>query len=118
MSVDTHRAKGKYAKYRIKKLSPTHLDILEALNEAGEAKTSGALEEPVNKKRHARGEKGIVKQPQMTGRLSEMGRIKLVAMTYSDIFIDEEVPTFRFKKTPVWTITDKGKRAVELRRMP
>ena len=119
MSVDTHRPKGKYAKYKIKKLSPTHLDILEALNEAGEAMTSRALEEPVKKRRHARGEKGIIKQPQITGRLSEMGRIGLVKMWYAEVqVVDEKIPSFRFRKTPVWAITEKGREALNLGKIP
>jgi len=101
--IDTHRHKREYAKYKIKRLSSTHLDILEALKEAGAWRSSEALEEPVTKKRFARGGKRKVKQSQIVGRLSEMGRIGLVEL-------DED--------EWIWRITDKGKRALELRRIP
>jgi len=101
--IDEHRHKREYAKKKIRKLAPTHLDILEALNEAGAWRSSEALEEPVTKKRFARGGKRKVKQSQISGRLSELGRIGLVE-------VDEE--------EWIWMITEKGKRALKLRRIP
>lgn len=117
--IDEHRAKGEYAIYKVKKLRPINFDILEVLKETGEPLTSRAATSLVHKKRKARREKGYKSQGQISGRLSEMGRIGLVRMFYAKVrLVDEETMEFNFRKTPHWEITDKGKRALELRRIP
>ena len=117
--IETHRAKGEYAKYKIKSLATTHLIILEVLNEAGKPVTTREIVKPANEKRQARGEKGTILQPQITGRLSELGRVGLVEMHYADVrVVDEEIPSFRFRKTPVWVITEKGREALKLGKIP
>lgn len=114
-----HRAKGEYAIYKVKKLRQINFGILEVLNEAGKPLTSRALTSLIHKKRKARGEKGYKSQGQISGRLSEMGRIGLVRMFYAKVrLVDQEAMQFRFRKTPHWEITSRGRKALELERIP
>lgn len=119
-AIDTMaRKKGEYAEYKIKALSPTHLTVLSVLTEADKPLTSRKMTTLVNARRRERGERGRKTNSQVTGRLSELGRVGLVKMSYSKVRLqDEKIMQFRFVKKPVWTITGKGKRAFELRRIP
>jgi len=119
MNIDEHRAKGEYAIYKVKKLRPINFDILEVLKKAGKPLTSRTTTSRVHKKRKPLGEKGYKSQGQISGRLSEMGRVGLVRMFYAEVkLVDEETMEFKFRKTPHWEITSRGRKALELKRIP
>jgi len=101
--------KGRGAHYakEIEQLSPLHMEILRILHEVGPGtkRKVGAI---LAQRGHA------VSGNSLSGRLSELRGLGLVTMRYQEVKVyDKKTMTFRFKRTPVWSLTVKGKWVVE-----
>lgn len=109
VEVPRERPKGEGAHYadKIKKLSPLHVEILQILAEKGpltKARLGGILAE--------RGRR--VSGNSLSGRLSELAGLGYVECEYTKVKLyDAKTMTFRFKRKPVWKITELGRRVLE-----
>ncbi|RLE85123.1 MAG: hypothetical protein DRJ67_09430 [Thermoprotei archaeon] len=108
VKVPRERRKGMGAHYadRIRKLSPLHREILKILWE------HGAL--PKRKIQGHLFERGIrVSGNSLSGRLSELAGMGYIECEWSEVAIwDRDKMMYRFRKTPVWYLTSKGRRYV------
>jgi len=101
--------KGRGAHYasQIEVLSPLHMEILKILAQVG----------PATKRRIGailaeRGHK--VSGNSLSGRLSELRGLGLISMRYEEVKVyDRKTMQFRFKRTPVWYLTPRGRWVVE-----
>jgi len=101
--------KGRGAHYasQIEVLSPLHMEILCILAETGPGikKRIGAV---LAERGHS------VSGNSLSGRLSELRGLGLVAMRYEEVKVyDKRSMQFRFKRTPVWSLTPRGRWVVE-----
>ncbi len=109
VKVPRERRKGMGAHYahKIRKLSPLHREILKILYE------HGAM--PKRKIQGYLFEKGIrVSGNSLSGRLSELAGMGLIECEMEEVALwDRDRMMYRFRKTPVWYITMKGRRVLK-----
>ena len=118
MSIDLHQAKGQYASYKIKRLSPTHKLVLQVLDEADMPLIARDVTDRVNEKLKAQGYKGEKKTTtQIGGRLSELGAVGLDVMFYRKLEV-RKTGEARWTAKPYWQITPKGRKAAETGEIP
>lgn len=109
VEVPRERPKGAGAHYahRIRRLSPLHVEILRVLRELG----------PMPKRRiqGALFDRGVrVSGNSLSGRLSELAGMGYVECRTERVrLLDRESMRFRFRRTPVWYLTERGRRYVD-----
>lgn len=101
---ERRKGEGAHYAYKIRRLSPLHIEILKILEE------HGAL--PKRKIQGYLFEKGIrVSGNSLSGRLSELAGMGLIECEMEKVVLwDRDKMTYRFRKTPVWYITMRGRR--------
>lgn len=108
VEVKREKSKGSGAHYadRIQKLRPLHVAILEVLAQHG----------PLTKRRLGGllAERGLrVSGNSLSGRLSELAGLKLIECKYTEVRLyDPKTMSFKYRKTPVWSITQAGREAL------
>jgi len=101
--------KGRGAHYasQIEVLSPLHMEILRILAETGPG-TKRKIGAILAERGHS------VSGNSLSGRLSELRGLGLISMRYQEVkMYDKRSMQFRFKRTPVWSLTLRGKWVVE-----
>lgn len=106
---EVNMEKGKGAYYTRRDFRPTglHKLILRAVKEIVASKQGGATKQEIERWLGERGRK--ISGNSLSGRLSELLGAGYLEVQYTEVRLyDEASKKYRFKKTPIWFLTDKG----------
>jgi hypothetical protein len=106
---EVNMSKGKGAYYTRKDFTPSnlHVEIMKAIRTIVSQKMNGATRRDIET--YLRGKGLRISGNALSGRLSELLGAGYLDIEYTQVKVyDERTKQFRFKKTPVWYLSEKG----------
>jgi repressor of nif and glnA expression len=104
--VDLRKGKGAHYVTRDFKPSLLHLLVMRAILDIVREKGQGATKEEIRVKLEERGRK--ITGNSLSGRLSELLKAGYVEVVFTEVERMTGTPPYRFRKTPLWYLTEKG----------
>jgi len=110
--VDLRKGKGAHYVTRDFKPSSLHLLIMRSILEIVREKGQGASKEEIRARLEEKGRR--ITGNSLSGRLSELLRAGYVEVVFTEVRKQpSRTPPYKFRKTPLWYLTDKGFRLLQ-----